>query len=216
MINISNRLKSLIKYIDNRDKAIDVGCDHALLDIYLIKENILDNIIVSDISIKALEQGINNIKKYKLEDVIDARCGNGLDVLNDNDSINTIIISGMGTNTILKILDNNYLNNINKLIIQSNRDYYELRKYICLKGFYIENEEVINDNNKIYINIIFKRGNKKYNDTELKYGTKDMLNKNIYYNYLIEKYEKIINNSINKKLRQELMNEINYLKKYAK
>ena len=216
MINISTRLKSLIKYIDNRDKAIDVGCDHALLDIYLIKENILDNIIVSDISIKALEQGINNIKKYKLEDVIDARCGNGLDVLNDNDSINTIIISGMGTNTILKILDNNYLNNINKLIIQSNRDYYELRKYICLKGFYIENEEVINDNNKIYINIIFKRGNKKYNDTELKYGTKDMLNKNIYYNYLIEKYEKIINNSINKKLRQELMNEINYLKKYAK
>jgi len=66
MINmISNRLKSLAKYVNINDKAIDVGCDHALLDIYLVKNNIVNNIIVSDVSKSAIDAGINNIKKYK-------------------------------------------------------------------------------------------------------------------------------------------------------
>ena len=41
MINmISNRLQSLVKYINKEDKIIDIGCDHALLDIYLSKKNV--------------------------------------------------------------------------------------------------------------------------------------------------------------------------------
>ena len=37
---ISARLKSLAKYIDIKDKIIDIVCDHALLDIYLVKNKI--------------------------------------------------------------------------------------------------------------------------------------------------------------------------------
>ena len=40
---ISNRLKSLVKYIKKNDSLIDIGCDHALLDIYLTK-NQLNNV----------------------------------------------------------------------------------------------------------------------------------------------------------------------------
>ena len=73
---IDNRLKSLTKYVDKNDYIIDIGCDHALLDIYLVKNKIANNIIVSDISNNALKQGINNIKKYNLENYINTRCGN--------------------------------------------------------------------------------------------------------------------------------------------
>ncbi len=127
---ISNRLKSLVKYINKKDLVIDIGCDHALLDIYLIKNSIIDKCIVSDVSQNALNQGIENIKRYNLDDFIETRCGNGLEVLNESDNINTIIISGMGTNTILDILNNEFLNKLNKLVIQSNKDYYLLRKEI--------------------------------------------------------------------------------------
>lgn len=212
MINmIDDRLKSLIKYIDSEDLVIDIGCDHALIDIYLIKNNILNNIIISDISINALNQGILNIKKNKLDNKIDARCGNGLEVLNEFDNINTILISGMGTNTILKILDNKYLNKINKLIIQSNKDYYLLRKEITKLGFMISDEEVIVSNNKMYINIVFIRGNKKYTDIELKYGISNMKNKKIYYEYLINKYQNILLSIQDKDKYTELQNEINIL-----
>lgn len=213
---IDDRLKSLIKYIDSEDLVIDIGCDHALIDIYLIKNNILNNIIISDISINALNQGILNIKKNKLDNKIDARCGNGLEVLNEFDNINTILISGMGTNTILKILDNKYLNKINKLIIQSNKDYYLLRKEVIKLGFMISDEEVIVSNNKMYINIVFVRGNKKYTDIELKYGISNMKNKKIYYEYLINKYQNILLSMQDKDKYTELQNEINILKELMK
>ena len=45
---ISKRLKSLVKYINKENKIIDIGCDHALLDIYLIKNN--NNITVKEIA----------------------------------------------------------------------------------------------------------------------------------------------------------------------
>jgi len=209
---ISNRLKSLVKYVNKEDNIIDIGCDHALLDIYLIKNNILDKILISDISKKALEQGKENIKKYNLEEYIEARCGNGLEVINNNDIIDTIIISGMGTNTILNIFNNNYLKNINKLIIQSNKDYSLLRKEVIKLGFKISNEEVIIDNDKLYINIIFERGKENYNDIEIKYGTSNMINKEIYYNYLINKYENILHKITDEKLKIEIKNELNLLK----
>ncbi len=211
---IDERLKSLVKYVDKKDNIIDVGCDHALLDIYLVQNNITDSVIVSDISNNALQQGINNIKKYNLDDRIDVRCGNGLEVLNNEDDINTIIISGMGTNTILDILNNNYLSKVNKLIIQSNKDYYLLRSEVTKLGFIISNEEVIVVNNKLYINIIFVRGNKKYSLNELKYGTKDMLNKEIYYKYLINKYNKILNCINDNSFKDELRNEILLIESY--
>lgn len=194
MNNLSDRLKSLTKYINKTDKVIDIGCDHALLDIYLVKNNIVDNIIVSDVSSNALKQGINNINKYNLTNKIDARCGNGLEVLNDSDIVNTVIISGMGSNTILKILSNKYIKNINKLVIQSNKDYELLRRNIVSSGFIIDKEEVVEDNAKLYINIIFIKGNKEYSDTIYKYGLSSMVNKEIYYNYLIDKYNKILSN----------------------
>ena len=65
---ISNILKSLVKYIEKVDSVIDIGCDHALLDIYLVKNNIIDKCIVSDVSQNALKQGIENIEKYNLSD----------------------------------------------------------------------------------------------------------------------------------------------------
>lgn len=214
MINmISNRLKSLVKYVDANDKVIDIGCDHALLDVYLVKTKIVNNIIVSDVSSNALEQGINNIKKYNLEDYIDARVGNGLEVLRDTDNVDTIIISGMGTSTILEILNNKYLYNVKKLIIQSNRDYYELRRDVVKLGFVIKEEEVIEDNGKIYINIVFIRGIKNYSLEELKYGTNNMINKELYYESLIDKKTKILNCITDESLRNTLKEEIRFLKR---
>ena len=201
---ISNRLKSLVKYINKNDKIIDIGCDHALLDIYLIKNKYINNIIVSDISSNALKQGIKNIKKYNLDNYIETRLGNGLNVLNNIDYINTIIISGMGTYTILDILNNKYLENINKLIIQSNKDYDILREKVCNLGFIIDKEEVILDNNKIYINIVFIRGKSKLSKEEIIYGTKDMINKEIYYKYLLDKYNKIYLLSKDNKLKEKI------------
>ena len=209
---LSKRLKSLVKYVSKTDNIIDIGCDHALLDIYLVKNNIIEKLIVSDVHKDALNCGISNIKKEGLDSKIEARLGNGLEVLNEKDNINTILISGMGTKTILEILNNPYLNKVDKLILQSNRDYDILRQEVIKLGFFIDKEEVIVDNNKLYITIVFLRGSKDITDEEIKYGTSNMINKEIYYNYLITKKNEILNRVENEELKVMLQKEIEFLK----
>lgn len=208
---ISKRLKSLVKYIDKDDNVIDVGCDHALLDIYLVQNNIVDKIVVSDVNKNALLSGINNIKKYNLSDKIDAKLANGLDGINDR--INTVIISGMGTSTILKILNSNKLKQINKLIIQSNNDYYELRKNVCILGYKITEESVVYDNKKYYINIVFQKGESNYTEIDYKYGPILRFNEIEYYNNMKEKLLSILESiPLENKDRENIIctiNEIN-------
>jgi tRNA (adenine22-N1)-methyltransferase len=189
---LSKRLLSLTKYIDESDKLIDIGCDHALLDIYIIKNNIIKNMIASDVHENALNAGIKNIKNNRLSKKIDTRLGSGLEVLTKDDDIDTILISGMGTSTIIDIVSNPYIKNINKLIIQSNNDHELLRSTLTNMGYKITNEEYLVDNKKHYINIVFVKGNVKYNKDELKYGPY-LLKDKLYLNYIKNKYVNILN-----------------------
>lgn len=213
---ISKRLKSIAGLINKTDNVADIGCDHGLLGIHLIKSNKLNHIIISDINENALKQAKKNVKKYKLTDKIEIKQGDGLEVINDD--TDTITISGLGTSTIIKILNNDKLNQINKLIIQSNNDHYLLRSYLLLKGFYISHESVIYEKSHYYINIVFKRGKKKYTIKELKYGPILINTNNEYYNFLLKKKEAIIDNIPKYKVLTRLKHqkERRLLKKLAK
>ncbi|MDD2409239.1 MAG: class I SAM-dependent methyltransferase [Bacilli bacterium] len=189
---LSNRLKSIAGLVQNKDKVMDIGCDHALLGICLVKNNILNNIVVSDINQKALDNAIKNIKKYKLQDKIDARLGNGISVIDKN--INTIIISGLGTNTIIKILSHPNLKQIKKLIIQSNNDHYLLRKYLVLKEYYITHESIVYDKGHYYINIVFEKGKRKYTFKELMYGPFLIYANKDYFEFLLKKKRALLEN----------------------
>ena len=214
---ISNRLMRIASYVDKKDKLIDIGCDHALLDIYLIKNKVLNKVLVSDVHEGALNAGISNIKKEKLEKKIETRLGNGLEVLTDKDDIDTVLISGMGTTTILDILHNDYLKNINKLIIQSNNDHTELRTEVVKLGYKIINEEYLVDMGKNYIIIVFEKGSVKYSKKELRYGP-ILINDKKYLNFELNNCIKIKNFIPTNKLilKYRLNKEIRLLKKLIK
>ncbi len=172
MIKLSNRLANIASLVPVDSNVIDIGCDHALLDIYLYQKGISKKIIASDINANALSNAKENIKKYKLNKNIETRLGNGLITLNDSDNIDTIIISGMGAHTIVGILKNNLskLKNISTIIIQSNTKLAFLRKEITKLNYLIDNEIMLEDNKKIYTVIKFVKGKKKYTKKELYFG----------------------------------------------
>ena len=215
-MQISKRLKSLAYLVESDDVIADIGCDHALLDIYLIKNNIVSKCLISDINESALKSGIDNIKKYHLEKYIDVKLGDGIETITND--INTLIISGMGSSSICKILDNPKIKQINKLIIESNNDYYLLRSYICSKGFYISYEEVIYDKGKYYVNIVFLKGYREYSKIELKYGPILIKNSNKeYFNYLYKLNNNILNNIPKYKLFLRIkINKDNFILKILK
>jgi len=213
---ISNRLKSLAGLVVNTDKVIDVGSDHCLLSIYLVKNNIVDSLISSDINQNALSGGLKNIRKYKVEDKINIVLGDGISMIDEN--IDTAVIAGMGINTIIKILSHKNIKHLNKLIIQSTGDYFLLRNFIVTKRYYISHEAVIYDKGKYYINIVFTRGKKRYSIKELRFGPILMHANKEYFKYLLKKQDAIIENIPSYKIftRLKFKKERRFLRKLAK
>lgn len=170
MIKLSKRLDEIAKLVSDNTKIIDIGCDHGLLDIYLIQKLNNIKIIASDVNENALKNAKENIKKYKVKN-IETRLGNGLDVVS-KDEINTIIISGMGAHSIVSILYNNVekLEKVDNIIIQSNNNHDFLREKITKLNYYIKEEILIEEKNIIYTIIKFSKGNKKYNKKQLLLG----------------------------------------------
>ena len=171
MNKLSKRLEVVSNYIKDNSKIIDIGCDHGLLSIYLTKKYKDINIIASDVNKNALGSAIKNIKEAGLEDIIETRLGSGLEVVSPEE-IDTVVIAGMGSNTIVGILkySKDKLVNVNNIIVQSNTDLYFLRKNITNIGYYIEDETLVEDKGIIYTVIKFTKGKKKYNYKELYLG----------------------------------------------
>lgn len=161
---------------------IDIGCDHGYLDIYFTKKGI--KCLATDISSKAIKCAINNFKKNNLD--IDYMVTDGLNNIDIKKS-DTIIISGMGTDTIINILNKEITND---LIISSNNHLEKLRRYIVTMNYYIDKEIFIIENNKPYVIIKFKYGKKDYTDYDYILGIN--YDKN-YLDYIKNKYINILN-----------------------
>ena len=48
-MKINERLKKVGDLVDTNSSILDIGCDHALLDIYLVKEDKIKKAVASDI-----------------------------------------------------------------------------------------------------------------------------------------------------------------------
>lgn len=171
MIKLSKRLETVASYVDDNAKLVDIGCDHGLLDIYLAQNRKNITIIASDINKNALDNAICNIKKYKLENIISYRISNGLDNISAEE-IDTVVLSGMGSHTIVGILYKNLkkLKNVNNIIVQSNNHIDFLRYKITKIGYYIKNEKLVKDAGIIYTIICFSKGRRYYNRRKIYFG----------------------------------------------
>lgn len=171
MNKLSKRLEAVASFAKDNSKIIDIGCDHGLLSIYLAEKYQNINIIASDINKNALSSAIKNIKKAGLEDRIETRLGGGLDVVSPEE-IDTIVVAGMGSNTIVGMLKytKEKLINVDNIIVQSNTDLYFLRKNLTSIGYYIEDELLVEDKGIIYTVIKFTKGKRRYNYKELYLG----------------------------------------------
>ena len=69
-MQIRKRLKAIASLVPKGAKVIDIGCDHALLDVYLTLYN-QNKCIASDVNKNAYEIAKSNIKKYNLDEIKD-------------------------------------------------------------------------------------------------------------------------------------------------
>lgn len=187
-----NRIEAIASLVDNGALVVDIGTDHAYLPIYLYENDITKNIVASDISSNALLFAKNNLEKHNLSSKIKLVVSDGFKNLDE--CFDIAIISGVGTETIKKILDNEVLPN--KLILSSHKNVSDLREYMFKIGYKIEKEIIVYENN-IYYNIIkYVKGKDNLSKYDLLVGLSNDIN---YKKHLLNKYKEVYEKSHDKK-----------------
>ena len=181
----------------------DIGCDHALLDIYLtLYKNC--RCVCYDVNKSIIDRANKNIDKYNLTGKISTNVGSGFYNMNLN-SDSVVVLSGMGTSTILKILN---VNRVNTIICQTNTDLFILRKTVCEYGYYISDEKLVFDNNRYYVSIKFCKGYHSYSYEEYLLGPILIRNNvKLFKEYVSCLYLKNLN-AYNKSIQYEIDNDI--------
>lgn len=218
---ISKRLNKISSHIKGNRMA-DIGTDHGLVPIFLIENKIVDYAIAADISKPSLQKAIDLAKEKNIE--LDARLGDGMEVLKPEDGIETVVIAGMGGVLIGEILSASEISKNVRLILQPMQGAKELRKYLFENGYEIIDEDVVFEDDRYFEIIVAEYdGNIREipNEIELKIPIQ-ALRKNQEEAFLYVEYLKDANLSIMKGLKQgkralkryiELKKEVNYYEK---
>lgn len=204
-IKLNKRLEVIAFLVPNGANVLDVGCDHALLDIYLVKENRGVTAIGSDVKEGPLEKAKENLKKYNVESKVELRLGDGIDTIDDK--VDTIVISGMGGLNMVGILKykTHLLKNVQRIILSPNNYQEFTRREIVKLGFFIKDEHLVEENNIIYQVIVFEKGKKRYKKCDYLYGP-----------ILLEKQDELFIKHIKRELKQKEMLFKILPKKYLK
>lgn len=160
---LSIRLQAIANLVNKDSIIADVGSDHGLLPCFLAKEDLVKKAYAIDNKEGPLNFAYDNIETYNLKDKVYPILADGLDNLSND--VTSIIIAGMGFETIKMIVESNLdkVLKANQVIIQSNTKVNRLRKWIMDQEFLIEKEVIVKDNDKIYTIVSFNpQINKNY------------------------------------------------------
>lgn len=177
---------------------VDVGTDHGYLPIYMLDHGYTGKVIGSDINEEPLNCAIRNAEKALYEDDIRFILCDGLDE-SVSDMVDTIVIAGMGGDTICGILDRAEwcMDSRYKLILQPMSKAEILRFWLSYNDFEITEESFLEDNGTIY-NIITAVYGKRHtlSDAELFIGRHDLSSKEPLYNKVLKaaklKFERLV------------------------
>lgn len=136
MPRLGKRLIKIADFINSGSRVADIGTDHAVLPIHLIRSGKVEQVIATDINKKPLMKAEENVDAAGLSDYIQLRLGNGLECIAPNE-VDTIVIAGMGGELIADILaaapwlrSENY-----RLILQPMSRSERLREYLMQNRF---------------------------------------------------------------------------------
>lgn len=153
------RLMSAAGFVSCGATAADVGTDHAYIPIWLVKNGVCPGAVAMDINQGPILRAEENIRKFGLETKIRTKLSDGLAALAPNEA-DTVVIAGMGGILINQILENaaHLYSSITHYVLQPMTAIEETRKFLEQNGFFIQDECLAKEENKIYTIMSVVRG----------------------------------------------------------
>ena len=167
------RLERIGQMVRKDSVCADIGTDHGYLITYLAVSGKIKKGFACDINEKPLAKAQKTIAEYGVGDKVKTILADGLCGI-ENESVDDIVIAGMGGDLIARILDSAPWTKDERLhfVLQPMTKADALRKYLCENGFEIEYERAAEAKRFIYaiLSVKYTGKNTKYDDFFLNVG----------------------------------------------
>ena len=148
---LSKRLSAAAAFVPSGTKVCDVGADHAALSLYLLKKEIANTVIVSDIHPLPLERARLAIESEGLEHRAHFCLADGVLPLLEYRP-DCFVIAGMGGETIagmLSVPQSRFFGC--RFILQPMTKIPELRRLLAQKGYDLCRETAVEENGRVFV-----------------------------------------------------------------
>ncbi|MCR3921262.1 MAG: class I SAM-dependent methyltransferase [Firmicutes bacterium] len=151
-MKLTPRLQAIAELIPQGSVVADIGTDHAYLPVYLLLEQIIQKAVATDINQAPLEQAQETIAAFNCHQRIDLRLGDGLQILKEEDEVDTVVIAGLGGRTIASILTEGSadLRTLKRIILQPMNETGFLRQFLAENGFALIHETLVLESKHLY------------------------------------------------------------------
>jgi tRNA (adenine22-N1)-methyltransferase len=149
---MSPRLKKIYNLAEGEPAIWDVGTDHGYLPVSLILGGGVGYAVASDINRGPIESASATAQRFGVEDKMELRLCDGLSG-EIPDRLSTVIIAGMGGETIINICENApwIIERNIRLLLQPMTSIAKLREFIYSGKYRVLGEHLIQEKDKIYV-----------------------------------------------------------------
>jgi tRNA (adenine22-N1)-methyltransferase len=205
------RIEKLCEFLTPWKSFADIGCDHGYCTQYMLKNNLCESAVISDISVKSLSKAERLLAPYIKEGRVHSVACFGLEKISPE--VDEVLIAGMGGEEIIDILKKGFLPK--RFVFQPMKNAEHLRDFLLKNGCRIERDDIFRDG-KYYFCLSGVREGKSesYSDTERMFGRQSLKNP-VFKDYLlseIAKKESYLHSDMSEQNRTEMQAKIAYLK----
>ena len=171
IIHLSPRLQAVAELVDQDARVIDVGTDHAMIPVWLVQTGRAVHVLATDIRSGPLENAAALVARTGAVESIRLLQTDGLTDIGPENG-DTVIIAGMGGETIISILSAAPWTKENvRLILSPQSKKEDLRRYLTENGYCIHREQLVKDAGRVYPILCARGGTApKYTRAELNLG----------------------------------------------
>ena len=159
-LRLQPRLALIASLVPQGACIADVGTDHGYLPVYLLQRGLIAHAIASDINREPLAHARRTAEEYGVTEGIDFRLCPGLDAIAPQET-DTVIIAGMGGETMVDILKNAPWTRARTLLLQPMTKAEVLRLWLYENGYTITQEHLVRDKNTLYVVIAATGGERR-------------------------------------------------------
>lgn len=155
-MKLSPRLRTVAALAGTGESVIDVGTDHGYLPVFFVRNGLFRRVAASDINRGPLESARASARRDGVEDRIGFFLSDGLTAVPER--FDTVVIAGMGGETMVDIISNCPWISSARLILQPQSKVPELEKCLDGLGFSCKRAVLAEDAGKLYLALEARAG----------------------------------------------------------